>query len=264
MTKLKLVLNKLKVLKLHFKKLGLLNLVSYFLQRIFRAKNSPIIISMAGIQHPFLVRNTPSDTQIFTQIFLREELKINLESSPKYIIDGGANIGLATLYLRNQYPDAIIFAVEPDKANFEMLVNNTRLYKNVFCYQNGIWNKRTKLKIINKEAGSESFVIAEADPGDHYDIIDAITINDIVRQHQLDGIDLLKLDIEGSELKVFQDNYIEWLSITDNMLVEIHNWINKETEKTVSKAVEGIFKTAMAGEYHYYSRIKKLNRIIPC
>jgi FkbM family methyltransferase len=249
---------KYEVFKLHLKRLGFFNLLSYVLQRIFIPANQVIKISIPGLPHPVFVRNVPSDTQIFTQIFLREELKISLDILPTIIIDGGANIGMATLYLKNRYPNAAIFSVEPDVSNFDLLVKNTSKYKNIICYNNGIWNKRTNLHITNQLAGNESFIvseIADAKAGDSI-VIKAITINDIIAQNGLTKIDLLKLDIEGSEIKVFESNYKDWLQITNNMLVEIHNWINSDAEKTVLLAVKDNYSIQMAGEYHFFKSKK--------
>jgi len=87
-----------------------------------------------------------------------------------------------------------------------------------------------------------------------FDAFNAITINEIVKLNNIVNIDLLKMDIEGSERNVFEDNYIEWLSITDNMLVEIHNWIDGDAGKTVMAAVKDKFETKMNGEYHFFSK----------
>jgi FkbM family methyltransferase len=253
-----LILNKLKVLKLHFQKLGLFNLSGYIIQRTFKQHAKIIRIRIPDYLHPVYLRNTQSDTQIFTHIFLREELKVELNEIPRIIIEGGANIGLSTLYLRRKYPDALIFAVEPDKSNFEMLIKNTNPYKNIICYNSGLWDKNAKLKIVNKNAGNESFIVSELTDTDEIDdAIEAITISEIVKRNNISKIGLLKLDIEGSEGKIFANNYSDWLSITDNMLVEIHNWIDSNAEKTVMNAVAQDFKNKMAGEYHFFFRINE-------
>lgn len=256
MTKSKKILNKVRVIQLHYQKMGLINLANYIFQRLFIPKNHLVKISIPGYNHPVYVRNNPSDTQIFTQIFLREELKIALKKPPGTIIDGGANIGLATVYLKIRYPDAKIIAVEPDHSNFEMLLKNTRPFENIVCYNKGIWNSNTKLKIINKDAGNESFVLNAVDINEiNTDTIDAITINSIVKDNNIKNIELLKLDIEGSERRVFEDNYLGWLSITDHMLVEIHNWIDSEAEKIIMSVVESDFSIIMKGEYHFFSKL---------
>ena len=248
--------SKLNVLILHYKKLGFLNLSFYIAQRILKPKNQIIKISVPGCRYPIFLRNNSSDTQIFTQIFLREELKVELKSYPKDIIDGGANIGLATVYLKNRYPDASIYSIEPDKSNFEILLMNTKKYENTICYNNGIWNRNINLIIENKEAGSESFIVREATNKENggVDVIPAITIGDIVVKNKINRIGLLKLDIEGSESKVFADNYQDWITITDNILVEIHNWINKDANKIVMAALDKNYSYKMAGEYYFFSK----------
>jgi FkbM family methyltransferase len=246
---------KIKVLLLHYKKLGLINLCIYLIQRKLTRTDRIIKIKVPRYSYPIYLRNNPSDTQIFTQIFLREELKVELPECPRVIIDGGANIGMATLYLKNRYPEATIFSVEPDKSNFAILKKNTEKYKDIFCYNNGIWNKKIRLTIENKNAGNESFIVKEANIDElNDDIIDAITIDDLVISNNIRKIDLLKLDIEGSECKVFYDNYKGWLALTENMIVEIHNWINKDAQKIVMTATEATYNCKMAGEYHFFTK----------
>jgi hypothetical protein len=50
------------------------------------------------------------------------------------IIDAGANIGLASLYLAQAFRECRILAVEPDPDNFEILIHNVRRLKDrVVC-----------------------------------------------------------------------------------------------------------------------------------
>lgn len=245
---------KLRVFILHLNKLGFINLLFYILQRVFKSENKIIKVSVPSCRYPIFLRNNASDTQIFTQIFLREELKVDLVNSPLTIIDGGANIGLATVYLKNRYPETSLYSIEPDKANFELLLMNTQKYKDIICYNYGIWNSNSNLIIKNKEAGSESFIVIEAKDSDDIDSIQAITIGDIVIQNRINKIGLIKLDIEGSESKVFFDNYNEWVSITDNILVEIHDWIDKDAFKIVMAALSPDYNYQMAGEYYFFSK----------
>lgn len=246
-------LKKIKVLRMHNKELGIFNLIFYLLQRVIKSKNSIIKINVKSIAHPLYVRNVSSDIQIFTQIFLRHELNVKLNKEPKIIIDAGANIGMATVYLKNKFSNSKIFSVEPDQSNFEMLLHNTSKYDDVSCYKNGLWDKPAWLTIINQNAGNESFVVKETEEN-MPNAIKAITIDELVLQNKIQEIDLLKIDIEGSEAIVFGNNSKSWISITKNILVEVHNWINLDAEVNVQNTLKHDFSGEMAGEYHFFQR----------
>ena len=61
------------------------------------------------------------------EIFLDEIYKINLPENAR-IIDGGANVGMSVLYLKQQHPSATILAFEPDEMNFELLNKNIKSF----------------------------------------------------------------------------------------------------------------------------------------
>lgn len=43
---------------------------------------------------------------------------MNLSISPRFIVDAGANIGLAAVYFTNRFKDATIVSIEPEQSNF--------------------------------------------------------------------------------------------------------------------------------------------------
>lgn len=85
-------------------------------------------------------------------------------------------------------------------------------------------------------------------------VINAITIEEILNQYSIKQVDLLKLDIEGSEKAVFEMNYEDWLSKCNAIIVEIHDHLQPESEKTVLDALQNSFLKKRVGEYHYFSR----------
>src|SRR4051812_43210576 len=131
--------SKVKVILLHYEKMGFLDASGYILQRIYKKKKL-ICARVKNSNLRIYLRNDKYDTQVFTQMFMRGELDVDFDKAPEVIIDGGANIGLATLYLKQKYPQAKIIAVEPEKSNFELLTVNTKEYNDIFCLRNGIWN----------------------------------------------------------------------------------------------------------------------------
>lgn len=248
------LLSKMKVVAGHYRVMGAVNATRYVVQRLSR-KNRIIFARIGNTGLSIQLRNDPYDTQIFTQIFVRGELDIPFDSVPEIIIDGGANIGLATLYLKNRFPNATIVAIEPERANFELLVANTRSYDDVFCVNKGIWNESGRLEIVDNGDGNASFITraATVDSGSAASV-DAITIADIMSEFSLPRLDLLKLDIEGSEKDVFERNFSDWLARTQNVIVEIHPHLRPDCERTVKDAFGEDFAVTQSGEYTVFSR----------
>src|SRR6202012_3041239 len=106
--------------------------------------------------------------------FIDKEYNINIGFEPKFIIDGGANIGMASVYFKNRYPKATIIAIEPDKGNAEILNANVAGYDNIFVKQAGLWSKKIKSKVVDKhDWGKWALVVEEADDdSDHQNDID--------------------------------------------------------------------------------------------
>lgn len=246
------VTKKIKVLQLHLQKMGVINTLIFITQLFGTSKNSTVFARMKNSPQKIYLRNIASDKQIFQQIFLREELNVNFSTIPSVIVDGGANIGMATLYLKMKYPDANIFAIEPDDSNFQILKRNAKGLTSITCYKNALWYRPAFLEIINKDAGNESFIVNEVKGNNRIDILKGITLREIMEENKLFTIDLLKLDIEGSETGLFKSDYESWLSKVKNLLVETHNWINPDSEASVMEATKGLTFMGMQGEYHFF------------
>jgi FkbM family methyltransferase len=167
-----------------------------------------------------LLRANTSDKRVFKQVLVDNNYEIPINIKPKVIVDGGANVGYASIYFANRYPDAQIIAVEPEISNIEVLGENTSGYSNVTIVQAGIWNKRTILKIENPEAEEWTFRVQESESEEGS--IQAITIEDIIELSDAKVIDILKLDIEGAEKEVFSCSQ-SWLDKVNIVIVELHD-----------------------------------------
>src|ERR1700683_3931674 len=83
-------------------------------------------LRLKGYAHPITIRGGEStDSWALYELLVRDEYAFfgDLEA-PGFIIDGGANIGIASLYFLNRYPGARVVAVEPHPANFEICRKN--------------------------------------------------------------------------------------------------------------------------------------------
>lgn len=142
-----------------------------------------------------------------------------------YILDVGGNVGYSAVYFKYHFPSARIICVEPDQSNQKQISKNIKVngFKDITLVAGALWRKRTKMEIKNdyREGTSASFYVIESDKGD----IDGYGINDILSIQNWNHIDLLKVDIEGAEKYLFEDEHsaATILSITRVIAIEIHD-----------------------------------------
>lgn len=140
-----------------------------------------------------------------------------------YIIDGGANIGLATIYLKLLYPSAEIIAFEPDPEIYKILDHNTKVFDftNVELVQKGLWDENKKLSF--KTEGADAGLIADIDKTVFAtEMIDVVSLRPYLQKQ----VDFLKLDIEGAETVVLKD-IAEELDVVQRIFVEYHSFVGQ-------------------------------------
>ncbi|MGF7081529.1 FkbM family methyltransferase [Mucilaginibacter sp. UYCu711] len=210
---------------------------------INRKLNANKMVTLPGIPHPIFTRPGTSDEEVLKQIFFYNEYDFKLNFEPRTIIDGGANIGLSTIYFANKYTNAKIIAIEPDSGNVGVLKQNVEFYDNVAVVQAGIWSKKAKIKISDKYGiGNWGFVLEECDNlEDDQTTTETVNIADIMAEYNFTFIDLLKLDIETAEKQVFSENYMSWLPKTRVVVIELHDWLTKGCSKPFFTAINNAF-----------------------
>lgn len=184
----------------------------------------------------FLARKKSSDLQVYRQIWVYREYKPVLDYlqkkkiEVKTIIDCGANVGYTTLYFSTYFKGAHIVSVEADKGNAEMVCRNIKL-NNVAAIQvlhKAIWYRAAMLKVNNTFRDGKNWSYTVEETADvECATVDAISIQDITEKYNWSFIDLLKMDIEGSERYLFQNNYYKtFLPKVKCLVIEIHDEFN--------------------------------------
>ena len=194
-----------------------------------------IKLKIKGYKHPIFYRYNTSDQGIFYQIFLLEEYScLNDLPEPKLIVDAGANVGFSSIYFLNKYPNTHIIAVEPDDENFKLCEKNLSFYsERVTLIKSGIWSHQTGLTVCDDENNASAIQVRECQLGEKADI-DAIDIDNLLNNSGFMSIDLLKMDIEGSEAVVFSQKDAQWLTKIKNVAIELHG---EECERQFFKAL---------------------------
>ncbi len=193
------------------------------------------------------IRLGTTDLPLFRSIFLDDEfdlsfLKLNTKINPKLIFDLGANVGYTSIFFAHTYPHSRIFAVEPESSNFELLKENVKNYKNIVPFQAAIWNKKTKLNITDLNAEKYAFRVSETENEAIFPTVDTITIDELLKVAGSNEIDILKIDIEGAEIELFNCNFENWLEKSNLIVIELHDRLRKGCSEVFNKAV---------GTYHF-------------
>ena len=191
-------------------------------------------IRLSGLLSPIRLRKRSTDKLVFREVFLHQSYNFSW-NNPAIIIDGGGNIGLTSIFLSMKFPMAKIFSVEPSESNFAILSSNVRAFPNITPVQSALWNKDTTLRIHNLNEHEWAFSVEECLP-DSPGAFQAISISSLMQKHNLEYIDILKLDIEGAEKELFSDNYKPWIKHTRCVLIEIHDWLKPGCSQAVFKA----------------------------
>ena len=181
----------------------------------------------------FKIRKRPSsDIDVLNQVFYHNEYeavanayKNAFQSASVNIIDAGANIGLTSLYFSTAFKNMNLISIEPEPQNFKLLEYNLK-NNNVSAQllKAGLWSKTTFLKIIRdfRDQKDWSFRVEETN---NTEGVYAVTINKLIRDNNWTAIDILKIDIEGSEKEVFTSKQanVDFLNKTKCIAMEIHD-----------------------------------------
>jgi FkbM family methyltransferase len=214
-----------------------------YLARVLGAAS--VDIRVPGAATTVACRTQDSDRHVLCQVFLERDCDVPLARPPKFIIDGGANVGYASVLLASKYPDAKILAIEPDAENCRIAEINCKPYKNVKVLKAAIWHSNVPVEIANPDADAWGFAVKEADkPTDHS--VPGYTIDRLMEEAGVDVVDLLKLDIEGGEEALFSHPDIDWLDRVRVLVIEVHNEAAREAVLNAVKARN--FETTQSGE----------------
>lgn len=211
-----------------------------------------VSFTVDGYEHDLYLRQDTSDVPTFQQIFLNTRYEMDLPSQPKTIIDGGANVGFASVYFANKYPEAEVLAVEPDTSNYSLVERNTASYSNIKTIQSAIWGKTTSLRIKNPDFEKWAFEVEETDASAK-GAFQAFSIPALIEKMGWESVDFLKLDIEGSEANVFASGYESWLPKVKVLIVELHEKMQPGCTEVFEKAMSKYpFKKTVSGENLIY------------
>jgi FkbM family methyltransferase len=161
---------------------------------------------------------TRSLYMVFKEIFMSDFYRINelVKILPKnpLIVDIGGNAGYFNMMLFSKLTNAKVFAYEPIVENYTLFQANVKRNKimadKVTVFNRAVTGSPIDEVTIYKEVESDNSVTASiytdfADTNHNTIKVKAITLQQIIESNNLESVDLLKLDCEGSEYPIIYE-----------------------------------------------------------
>jgi len=185
--------------------------------------------------HTAIMRPTSSDVLVYLQIFFNHEYAalnaVQLTANP-VVVDLGANAGFFMMLAKAKWPTAKVLCIEPDASNHQQVVKQLAVNKisNVNVVRAGVWVRNELLKITPHTDGLEwAHGVNTAAEGD----VPGITFDKLLTDGGIQQVDLLKIDIEGTEEILFEDA-VFLKTLSDNVLQLIMETHHPEKQKTIA------------------------------
>ena len=131
------------------------------------------------------------------------------------IFDVGACTGSVSSQYNTLFKKTVIYSFEPYFPSFEILKKAMSRFNNVKVFNIALSDKTGQSAFhVNKSFATNSILETHADSGKNWDNealntieeikIDTITLDDFIDQNQIDKIDILKLDTQGTEYQILE------------------------------------------------------------
>lgn len=177
---------------------------------ICRLRNGPV----------FEIRGGTDDRHVLFEIFVENIYPAPVREGDT-VVDIGAQIGCYAVHAAGL--GARVFAFEPFPANFAALQRNIAL--------NRLKDVRAFQCAVGAEAGERAMFVPDArDHTGRYSLfpgrgsqtlaVPCMSLDDIVREHQLERMDVLKIDCQGSEYEILYGASPETLARIRNIMAE--------------------------------------------
>lgn len=196
--------------------------------------------------------NKEAAISTFNEIFDDKYYLIKTNRESPLIIDGGANIGIATIFFKDMYPQARIICFEPDPNAFQVLsknvevnnLTNVTLINAALAKDNGIIDFYGQIHSKEPDARGNSIVEAW---GLQRAVSNTIQVEAVKLSSYInEPVDLLKLDIEGAEQQVLEEVQGK-LHFVNQITLEIH-----QSDKI--EAINCLDKILNILKHHHFKR----------
>jgi len=176
----------------------------------------------------------------------------------KNILDLGAQKGFVSILYASVCQKCKIVALEPEENNCEFLKENIKinhLTKKVIIEKKAVWKESTTMSFYKTDeytAGHSLIKEHLKNFKKSYNFVDCVTIPWILKKHNINKVDLLKIDIEGAEYEVLFNLDKTLLKKIKYLLIECHPYKNYNSGDIISYLEGQGFSCHYVYEYEDY------------
>lgn len=146
-----------------------------------------------------LDKGTPYDAQTFETL-----ARMRTWTPADVILDIGANDGRSAKRFTRYLGAPQILSCEPVSSIYPTLCERTASLDNVTCYQQGFGAEPGQAEIYVNSIAAMSSLYRQWGETDTAETIDITTVDAFVERHDIETIQLLKIDVEGHDLEVLK------------------------------------------------------------
>lgn len=141
------------------------------------------------------------------------------------ILDLGSNIGVTLVHLKHLYPSSRVIGVEMDEDNYKLAERNIAGIEGVEIINSAI-SVSDGMVSYNKSDNVDAYHVTTSSADNETSgmvSVNSITIQSLLAKYKLESVDFMKMDIEGEEIKIFDDQAdLTWLNKVNALNIEIH------------------------------------------
>jgi FkbM family methyltransferase len=220
----------------------IVNFPTAILDRLKLLKGN-VIYKIRSEDLQFIARAGTEDIAEIAVVASGSEYDIKLISLPKNptIIDLGGHIGTFSIYIARILKDKCrIYTYEPDTDNYSLLVKNIALnkIKTIFPKNMAISDYVGKGYLKKENMNNDAYHLDNSNK--KIANCSVSTLTTIASSNKIKKVDLLKMDIEGGEYKIFQDKK-SFDFIKNNVhyiFMEYHNIDKARNYSKIKKLIE--------------------------
>jgi len=173
------------------------------------------------------IRQNPSDASTIAEIFVSDcylHKHLHLPTNP-VILDVGGFVGDFALYAVKKLNAKRVIVCEPSPRNWELLLKNIAdngFQDRIEPVHKAVTDGRDVMMNINAPDDEQCMVSSYRSNGQPLTAVKGISIAELLRDHAVETVDLLKIDCEGGEFAILESTPSDVFCRIRNIVFEYH------------------------------------------